>query len=427
MKKLLNYSLKPIITYAFIVMLLSIPAYFFIIDLIWERELDKHHYSIKKKLESRINTLISSDVPLQEMVTILNKLEPGFSLKEITAQQIPVKDSLYTTIRIDSFLQDREQFRCLKTSLIIHQKPYLLVVETNMEEIDETIAAIALITIFFLALLLTGFIILNRRLSRRVWQPFYLILDKLRSFHLDKESQVNFPKTNIVEFDELGESLEKMIDGNIASYRLQKEFAQNASHELQTPLAVVKSKLELFLQDESLNGRQLNVIEGALGSLNRVSRINKNLLLLTKIENSQFSDCDNVDMGELLRQTTDQLADYISEKGFVISQHINRAIYMEVNKSLVEIMFTNLLVNAIHHNISGGEIMVTLSRQHFVIANSGKEALQQKNLFNRFASHSSEDRGTGLGLSIIKEICNRYKWKITYDFLNNRHLFTIDF
>ena len=168
MKKLLDQSLRPLVIYALVVLIISIPVYFLTIDWIWENELDKHHYAIREKLEKRLTTLELSDSAVNGMIVALDKVQPGFSFSEATS---PRPDSTYTLIRFDTFMNDREQFRCLTTDISINGKLYRVLIETNMEEIDETILAIATVTIFFSILLLAGFVYLNRRTSLRVWRP----------------------------------------------------------------------------------------------------------------------------------------------------------------------------------------------------------------------------------------------------------------
>ncbi|KAA9356526.1 HAMP domain-containing histidine kinase [Larkinella humicola] len=424
MKKLMNRTLKPILIYALVVSVVSIPVYFLIIDFIWVRELDKHHYAIRRKIETRVNSLHLPDSTIWQTVAILNQTEPGFVL---TAVGQTGDDRVYSIIRFDRFMQDREQFRCLVTYIRINGKPYRLLIETNMEEIDETILAIAAVTLFFFLVLLSGLIFLNRRMSLKLWQPFYAALQKLKQFNLQEEHRISFENTDTVEFKELNESLTKVLESNIAVYRQQKEFAENASHELQTPLAIVQSKLDVLLQSPDLTARQAEQIEVANRALSRVSRINKNLLLLAKLENLQFAEQEPVDLSTLLSDHIGLLSDYLEVKSLVVDSHIQPGIGVEGNRILIEILLTNLLLNAIRHTDVCGKIDVKLSANGLTVSNSGRVALHRENLFKRFSSGSFETPGSGLGLALVKEIGNRYGWKITYDFTAGQHVFRLTF
>ncbi|WP_170299143.1 sensor histidine kinase [Larkinella terrae] len=422
MKKLLNRSLKPMLIYALLVSVGSIPVYFLIIDFIWLRELDKHHYGIKRKLENRIDALSLPDSTVQQTVSILNRTEPGFTLTAVGASR---PDSLYTLIRFDPFLQDREQFRCLVTSIRINNRPYRLLIETNMEEIDETVLAIAGVSLAFFVLLLGGFVFLNRRLARKIWQPFYASLGQLKEFNLQRDQTVAFAKTDILEFAELNDSLRQLIARNIAIYQQQKEFAENASHELQTPLAVVQSKLDLLLQNENLTARQGEQIELANRALARVSRINKNLLLLARLENQQFADRERVDLSQLVTDQLELLADFLENSQLTLTTAIQPGIEVEGNRLLIEIAVTNLLFNAIRHSPETGKISVRLANRQFTVANSGSPALNPDNLFKRFSTVSAKTPSSGLGLAIVREISNRYGWSITYTFTDGQHIFAL--
>src|SRR5690606_13773058 len=148
--------------------------------------------------------------------------------------------------------EDIDQFRILITNIKINNGNFTLTIETNMEENEETVAYIALVTLLFFLILVVGFWLLNKRLSQKLWQSFRNTLEKLKAFELSSQQTVSFNKTNTKEFAELNQSLQKVIDKNISVYSQQKTFIENASHELQTPLAVLKSKMDLLLQNKNI-------------------------------------------------------------------------------------------------------------------------------------------------------------------------------
>lgn len=299
--------------------------------------------------------------------------------------------------------------------------------EAGREDSFLIIGAVTLLSALFFIILLGALILLNRRLSRRMWQPFYESLEQIKSFDLNESGNTTFEKTGITEFDELNASLQKLLSANLAVYNQQKEFADNASHELQTPLAIVQSKMDLLSQSKQLNDDQFQLIEEANAALSRVNRINKNLLLLTKIENSQFSETQTIDLSAILEELLAQFAPFFEEKELHVHADIKKPINIEGNSILIEILFGNLLTNVIRHSISPGEVTISLSHAHFLIANSGKESLQTDQLFKRFATASSANPGTGLGLALVKQISMRCQWKVYYQFGENRHIFQICF
>lgn len=347
MSKLLNRTMKRFMVYAGIVLVLSIPVYYYMINLLWRHELDEHHI-------------------------------------ELTAA---------------AGREDR----------------YLI------------IGIVTGLTMLFFLLLMIGFILLNRRISRRLWQPFHQSLAHIRNFNLDQQQPVVFEHTDIEEFSELNKSLEKLIAGNITVYNQQKEFADNASHELQTPLAIIQSKLDLLLQTKLLTDEQYDLIEEANKALARVTRINKNLLLLTKIENSQFMDRETIDLSGLLKSTLQIFSVFSENKQLLLQTDIAPGVTIEGNKILIEILLNNLITNAIRYTPAGNTIEIVLTDQCLHIANPGTTSLQQEQVFKRFGSTSSDTPGTGLGLSLVQQICNRYQWRSAYEFANERHVFSVRF
>jgi len=303
----------------------------------------------------------------------------------------------------------------------------ILTPEADREDKFLIIGAVTLLTVIFFALLLGVLIWVNRRVSRKLWQPFYISLGKIKAFDLSRQKIISFGKTEIAEFTELNESLDKLIAGNIAAYTQQKEFAENASHELQTPLSIIQSKLELLIQSKTLQTEHYVVIEEALQALSRVSRINKNLLLLTKIENSQYMEKERIDLSGLICEDLPMFAQFSEDKQLQVSTDIVPGVAVEGNKILVEILVLNLFTNAIRHSPFGGVLSISLDSNKMEFINTGISALKADQLFKRFASASSQTPGTGLGLSLVKQICNRYGWQVSYDHVDRQHVFSVRF
>ncbi len=303
----------------------------------------------------------------------------------------------------------------------------ILTPEADREDSFLIIGAVTLLSVFFFALLLGGFVLLNRRISRRLWQPFYRSLAQIKNFNLNQQAKLPFEPTNIAEFAELNASLDKLIDGNIAVYAQQKEFADNASHELQTPLSIVQSKLELLLQSQTLRDEQYKLIEEAVHALLRVGRINKNLLLLTKIENSQFTEKEDIDLSGLVEDTVLQFIPFSQDKEQELQTSLLPGTRVQGNRMLIEILLNNLMTNAIRHSPPRSPISIDLSGSSLVIANAGSVPLDASQLFKRFSSASTQTPGTGLGLSLIQQVCNRYNWQVVYAYYNGRHIFSVRF
>lgn len=425
MIKLLDKPLKAFTTYALIVLLCSIPAYFLIIDLIWVHEINEHNQIVANATKKNFGRLNFDEKKMQSAISLWNSLHPETTIQRVKALK---KDSTYNIYRRDSYAADGSynRFQGLVTYFKMnHQHCYSLTVEANVEESYETIIAITVITIVFFIILLVGFIKLNKRISQKLWNPFYKTLAQVKAFDLNNHQKITFEKSNIVEFEELNASIGKLVDSNVEVFERQKEFTENASHELQTPLAIVQSKLDLLLQDRAITAEQSKIIEETNHALSRVSRINKNLLLLAEIGNQQFSDQQIINVAEPLRDILELLSNLLDEREIVAE--ISEQCRVEGNRMLVEIMITNLLMNALRHTKSGARIEIRLSAGQLLIANDGDFALDENKLFRRFSAASNHTPGSGLGLSIVKEICNRYNWKAGYKFDRQRHYFSLQF
>ena len=313
MNKLLNKSLKSFTIYALIVLAASVPAYYYLVDSIWLRELDEHNEIVAERTENELNQLALTETELNQSIVLWNKIQPGTNLQRTSLDKTR-KDSTYTVLRKNPYVAHKanDRFRGLSRVIDINGEAYLLTVETNVEETEETVVAIAILTFFFFVILVVGFLILNRRLSVKLWQPFKYTLTRLKAFNLNSQTSIKFEKSNILEFQELNEALNKLIEHTITVYKSQKEFTENASHELQTPLAIIKNKLDILLQKQDLTDRQYQIIEDINKALTRVSRINKNLLLLAKIENHQFDESEAINLSELTEECLLQLQEHFS-------------------------------------------------------------------------------------------------------------------
>lgn len=396
------------------------------VDTIWQSELDEHNQIVVEKTAYEFNQLKLSDSELEKSLELWNHIQPETSIEKISVDHIK-GDKMYTTEKHLPFIseQKKERYRCLEKVIYIQNRPYLFTIQTNIEESHETIAVIALVTTFFFIMIVIGLLYLNRKLSKSVWKPFRETLDQLKTFNLHSQNRIDFPSSDTAEFEELNQSLSKLIERNISVYKTQKEFTENASHELQTPLAIIKNKLDLLLQDQNLTEKQYRIAEDINKALTRSSRINKNLLLIAKIDNHQFDNSETILFDQMLTQSIDILGEHFEQKNIAVEKNIMSDVKVNGNSSLTEIMINNLIINAIRHTVPGGSISIQLSDSIFKISNSGTQPLDEVLLFKRFSKLSADSNGSGLGLSIIQEICKFHHWTISYRFENGYHVFSV--
>lgn len=424
MIRLLDKSFKVFMWYAGIVLTCSIPAYYAIVDYIWQTELKEHNTIVSEEIKNNLQSQNFSDSVLNKSVALWNQLQPSSHLREVTELK---SDSTYNIYRKNNFSKKEERFQGLTSYFQLKGKKFALSVETNMEESHETILGLALVSLIFFVLLLIGLIILNRRLSDKIWQPFNSSIKTIQEFDLNRHDLPVFEETDIVEFETLNTRLEHLIKANINSFEQQKQFVENASHELQTPLAVIQSKLDLFLQEAALSKRQSEIIDQAQNALGKANRINRNMLLLAKIENNHFEDREWIDLKELLQENLEMMNSFIEAKRLSVALSCSGITKIKTNSTLLEILLSNLLTNAIRYSKENSKIDIQVSGHYLVISNPGTQALKQEHLFQRFGRVNNETPATGLGLAIIHQVCLQFKWDITYAFEACQHKFSVNF
>jgi signal transduction histidine kinase len=273
-----------------------------------------------------------------------------------------------------------------------------------------------------------GLLIINRVLTKRIWKPFYNTLDRLKAYRIDRQAILKLEPSPVYEFNDLNKAIETLTETNHQAYQSQKEFTENASHEMQSPLAVFQSKLELLMQTTPLNEEQASLIADLAGASKRLFRLNKTLILLTRIDNDQFLEKETVSVKDVLEKLINQFEFQIKNKSIHISFIDDEDFSVEANKTLIEILLSNLLSNAIRHNIPNGFIQVALHKKELVIQNSGKPSpLDSKKIFRRFQKESQDTESIGLGLEIVQKICALYRYAVQYRFSNQLHIFSVEF
>jgi signal transduction histidine kinase len=211
----------------------------------------------------------------------------------------------------------------------------------------------------------------------------------------------------------------------VRDYKILKEFSENASHEIQTPLAIIHTKLDLLVQQENLTEIQSELIQTVYHSVNKLSTLNKSLLLLAKIDNRQFYKNSDIFLDEVLKNKVNDFQDFWQSKGIAYSVNLEQTL-IQTNNELLEILLNNIFSNATRHNIENGSIDILLNNKILQISNSGPSTpLDPERLYKRFYKELPAGENNGLGLSIIKEICTVSAVEINYSYKDERHLFSL--
>lgn len=284
----------------------------------------------------------------------------------------------------------------------------------------EDIAATIAVLLLALFVLLFGLLLwVNRLVSRRVWKPFFQALDRLRRFRLTDPDPLRLPDSSVSEFQELHFTLEELAEKVQRDFRTVKQFTENASHELQTPVAVIQNKIDNLLQEETLSETQIHQLDVMAQNTRRMARLNHTLLLLVKIENDQFITREQFDWKPLIEKRLHWLEDFIMEKELTLETDLVPVI-VEVNPFLAETLITNLLTNAVKHNHSGGSIYIRLYARELTVRNSGATpTCAPEKMTERFARGNPSNEGLGLGLAIVREICEKNGFTLKLGFAEN--------
>jgi signal transduction histidine kinase len=214
----------------------------------------------------------------------------------------------------------------------------------------------------------------------------------------------------------------------VAIYKSQKEFVENAAHELQTPLAIMQGRLDNMIQQQQLSGPQANALEELQQSLSRLNKLNKNLLLLSRIDAQTAIEKLPIPVSDVLNEQLDSLADQLAYKGISVAAHVEMGVTVKGNQLLFETLMNNLLINAIYHNRHSGSIAVSLSKNQLTVSNTGAPAsLESAKLFERFSKINPSGRGTGLGLAIAHKITALHGWQLSYGYKEDQHIFSVVF
>lgn len=352
-----------------------------------------------------------------------------FSLEKITKEEFTSLNDIYSdTLIYEPTDNEFDDYRKLQTTFNEGDQYYKLSIVKPQLENEEIIATIviglsSLSVLLFLALTLGG-----RWLNKKLWKPFYHTLASLNNFQLDRDTQLGLPEVRISEFNQLNHSLNVLADKNYQVFLNQKKFIENASHEIQTPLAIIQSKTELLMQEPKITKKNALLIHAIAEATDRLSRLNKTLLLLVKIENKQFIEEENINVSELLNSMITNFSEQYEYKNIKISTGVTEEIKISANPALTEILFGNLIKNAFVHNIPSGYIKINLHKDCFKIENSGPILeIDTASLFDRFVKITNHPQQTGLGLALVKQICETYSFSIHYNYEDQTHTITLNF
>lgn len=418
-KKLLQKTTNSFLLFAVIILLISAPLFYYISQWLYIYETDEVlHFHKGAFIKESHKDFTEQDIKAWNKYNHEVMIVPDMGV---------TKDSIVGKMIYDSIAAEKEPFRVLYAPVNINGKKYTYTERINLLEMEGMVFSIAGMFLFMIIMLLIGIIWISKATAAKIWSPFYNTLNQIQDFEIDKNKAPHFIPTDIDEFDRLNKSLERLIEKNTAIYKSQREFVENAAHELQTPLALFQTKIDTLAQMD-LNQEQSILISSLNSDVSRLNRLNKNLLLLSKIDNESYLEKSTIVLNDYIKKHLDFFTEQASAKNLTIITEFTTTLSITGNPALTEVLINNLFLNAIRHNEKNGRIIITTLDNELTFLNTGqKTPLVIDKLFNRFSKTNPSSQGNGLGLAIIKKITELNHWQIHYSFYNEMHHFSVKF
>lgn len=414
--KLLERILKYQIITSLCVLTLGAILFYFSVNYLINEEVNKELMRSKAKVSWQMRHIDTLPVYI---------LQLGDSL-QLEAVRYPGHMLLVERKLYNEFENEYQPYRQLIFYERVEGVWYRVTISKLLAQRQQLLEAVVMTVTFIVALLLISLLVLNSWLSRRLWRPFYRTLGALDSYQVEKHEVLTFRPTRTVEFEQLNQSVTQFTDRLAATYQHLKEFTENASHEIQTPLAVILSKIEGLFQDETLKESQVIALSEISEAANRLSKLNQALLLLTKIENRQFlAGTEPVNLVPIINRKLRDLEELIEQRGIQVRTELDQTGPI-MHPALAEILVNNLMTNAIRYNVDGGSIRVTLAAGRLTVKNTGMPLhIAPELLFERFRKEGTHSASLGLGLALAKTICQVNGQTLTYEIEGEWHILTV--
>ncbi len=364
----------------------------------------------------------------QPLPPLNNGSNNSYELRAVDASYAQKRPRL-TFQDAEFYIPDKEEHEPARVLTALFATPdnqwFELKVATPTFEKDDLLETIMGWIAFLAALLLVTGIALTIWVFRHTLSPLYRLLHWLDEY-LPGHPNVPVPNdTSIIELRQLNEATQQMANRSEELYERQKQFIGNASHELQTPLAVLGNRMEWMLDEMNLNEEQMAEMLRLLQTQRHLVRLNRNLLLLTKIDNGQFPENATIDLVPLIRHEQEMLDEMFESRHLTCQLSLPEHFIVEMNESLASVLITNLLRNAYLHSAEGAGIEVAIRDGVVTVSNEGTQPLDASRIFERFYQGAKREGSTGLGLALARAVADTYGLTLAYHHHDGHHRFTI--
>lgn len=410
--RLFHVIRKYLLLTLFSIMILGGVSIFFIFKIFIHQSTDQILYEYKTRIE---NYVALNDTMIEFTTSVIQPQRVEQRIINPTDNYpLGIKDTLLYNENSGAFLPYRQLY------FTIEYKNRLHLVNVNQQtfEFGDLLyvligSILALFLLFFVFTYLVDFY-----LKKKVWSPFNDTLEKLDDYDLEIGRNLSLTNSGIKEFDKLNEVVNKMVGKINSDYENTKNFSEDISHEMQTPLAIIKSRIDIIRQEHTLDKDSIVSLSVISNAVSRLSNLNKSLLLLTKIRNDQFQDIVKVNVKQVITDFLENIEELIEAKAITVDIACDD-LFIDMDLTLSDILISNLLVNAIRHNTNEGFVKIQLSDDKLIIENSCLPQENKENLFDRMVSNKSKD-SIGLGLNLVKSICDKNGFDVSYSFPKDR-------
>lgn len=386
---------------------------------------DETNDSLENYKEIIIKTVLADSTLLHDHVDIMTK----YYIREVPESEADLdKDEFFDSTTYIEIEMEDEPVRVLRTwFMTADRKYYELTIETSTLEKEDMAEAIFVSIIILYVSLLCCILLVSHFVFKSSFRPLYTLVKWLKEYRPGKQQAPLVNQTKVEKFKILNQAIQTATNRSTEMYNQQKQFVENASHELQTPLAICMNKLELLSENPDCTEEQLSEIAGINHTLRGIIKMNKSLLLLSRIDNKQFPDTSEIDFNKLIDKYLPDFEDMYEYKNIHVTYTETGTLIYTMNESLASTLLSNLLKNAFIHNIESGSIAISVTGRTLTISNSSESTgLNKATLFNRFEKQTHKKESTGLGLAIVKSIISIYGIDIKYEY-NGLHKFILTF
>lgn len=375
-------------------------------------------------LHTTKNNLIEQELLIKKQIAEKSEIPNIYPIIEVKKVLKPFYSKpTFKEIQIKNIKEDEmEQYLEYSNNFQINNVNYSIKLRQSTFEREDLVSLLTKsLSILLLALFIISFFV-SRKINKTVWVDFEKNLLEIENFSFTSNKPLQLIHSDIDEFDRLNKVVNNLTEKLERDYLSLKEFSENASHEIQTPLSIVLLNLEEILQQD-LNEETFKKVLTSINALKRLSTLNQSLILLTKIENKQFLADKTINFNELVVRKTEEFSSLFETKNIKVELELVNDFVVKMNEQLAEILVNNLFSNAIRHNVNKGEIRISITETEFKICNFGDQnSLTNDNIFKRFTKGNS--KSYGLGLAIVKNICETNQLEIHYS-KSNLHCFSI--